>query len=601
MKRKNPISFFLFFSLFILSGCDTTGGSQTASSLSNELSIVLSTDVLDNSYKFIKNFADCNKNYKLNVTVLSSNELSYQLRHDLLDYDLIISNSCSDLNASKDHLYDFSNTETLAKYSGYIQSFLSASDGGIYSLPSPGLVYSYCVNLDLLNEYNLTCPKNQNELLDFAEKAKEYATPYVSAFADSEAYLNNFMQESVAPFLSTTTGNDFFEKYQSGTEKMFNNENLFNFVSTTENFYSLYSSGFFSAERNNAEDIDKFFNGEAFLMAVDPSQDFETLYKEHSASFDYEFIPFLGSSDWSSCVCTTSEFYLSIFKNHYTKEKEKIINAFIDSYSSTQGQSLLLDKQSSCSYLKASSNDYGEKGKKIQNCFTSGKVYLTDAFESVFSYSVSSLRDYATGNLSTSALIDDFDTNMESALEYKSHRFELSFIDEKGHYDEGYTLRKLADILKKKTNSEILVLNSSFLKMPILDTYLFEDELSSAFDSSFSLVPVTFYGKDVKTIIDFIQETQKEEEKKSIAQYPSSENLIIQKKTMDDASVFELYGAYKKNEKYYLSNNQELKDDEIYSGLIPNVFIRSGDVEPIKKGNAILCYDVLKEYFSENR
>ncbi len=618
-ERKAKRKIFAVFAIgLFLSSCK---GDETPPE-EKVLRIATNETILRKSAPFLKEFAKNNEEIKIEVSVYDSSSLKYKSSHQKIDADIFLFDDLTAVDSISDSLLDLTQSEEINNYSSYIKNFIKNSDGNIYCLPSPGSVYCYCINLDLVEKYNMTIPDTIDDLIDFSNSIKGYVIPFVSSFSNNEYYLDAFMQACVPSFFATVNGQTTFDEFVNGKTQLASSSHLESFSKSLGGLYNLTVSSFFNKNIDFSDGIEDFFNSKTAIMSISPDFPFETYYQEYDCSFNYAFLPLFGRKATNGWACSYSDSYVSALKNSYKGVTRSLIDKFLAFYSSPEGQTYLLtdldgNTKTNCfSYtdknLLSFANDYN---KNIVDSISQGRVFLIDRLYSTFLSSVSSFEEYALDKISVSNVIDDLDYNNETKLDYNTHYFTLPSLSEisgETKEDINKTLRVVSSGIKANKNLDILILNRNFLTQPIYNSMIYEYELETIFDESVFCTNVSIKGSELKNILDFLESLDKNEiiderdaDLQSFFKKSNNVTLDIKENELLSSSQFFLNGASilkdAANKKYILSNNNEIDDDRVYYLALPSSFIKGGEFSFLSIGSSFSCLNSFRTYLEEER
>lgn len=590
----------------------------------NVLKIVTCEENLVNCAYFLKEYAKNNQDIQVKLEIYECDTLKYKAQHNKIQADILLLDSLSTVNGLNDKLVDFTYDEKLINYSKYVNNFLKNDDGHVYCLPSPGSWYCYCVNLDLVEKYNLNIPNTIDELIEFSNEIKDYAIPFVSSFENRYYYLDAFMQTCIPSFFATAKGGYAFDNLINGNEKMADSQYKSDFSDALSNLYKLTVASFFNQSSFDNYGVDKFFSSEAAVLSVSPSFDFNSYYSSYDCSFNYAFLPLIGrktSNDW---VCSISDSYLAIPKENYTGSKRKLIDNFANFFSSSDGQNLLLKneegtiKQNHFSF--ANQNIIPETTKtneKIINAISQGRVFLIDKFYPSFSSASNSFKEYAEDKINTDDIIADIDLYNEQARSNSQRYYEISSlanIDGESKENMLETIRVISSSIKSQMKLDVLIVDESFLLQPIYNGLIYEREMSMIFNETSYCYSVKSTGKVLKEMLDFCDETNArsltvtKERDASMQRYFSSlgnVSITFIEYGWLDGTAFYSSGASTTleggNKKYLLANKNEIKDDREYYVAVPASFVRGGEFDLTTTGDSFSCLDAYKQYLEDHK
>ncbi len=618
MRRIDKTLYPLSLLTLLLFSCGNSSSGE-----GDSLTIAVCDKSLESSAYFLKQYAAKNPNLKIELDVYDCDSLKYKLRHGRISADAYILDDLSTVDAIEDKLLDLTENEALCNYSRYVKNFIHGKNGKTYCLPSPGSLYSYCVNLDLLKKYNVTIPQNIDELIEFSNGLKDYVTPFVSSFSDSEFYLDAFMQACIPSFFATAWGNVTFENFINGTGSFASSKYVESLSNSIQGLYKLRVSSFFNHEIGSYDGIEKFFNSEAVLMSISPDFDFESAYAEHNCSFNYAFVPLMGrkkSNDW---VCSMSDSYLAI-PSSVSNSKSKTVEGLLRYYASSEGQQALLcsmdgyKKPNRFSFTDQNLFSSEEGSESIVETISQGRVFLLDHLYSIFSLSTSSFEDYALDKISVGTVISNLDSDNELRLETKKRYFEipsLSDVDEDSQSSLTKSLRSIASSLKSSQNLDALFVESSLLKEPIYQGTLYESEISLVLNDAVNCTQVSVKGSTLKQIADFVEDNNEAarngsksgRESAIAAFFQNATNVALSypsKTTLDIGTYYASGVSVKKEDgvrKYLLGNGSEIKDEQTFIVGIPSSFVRGGEFEFVKIGGSFNCLSNYIQYLEKQK
>ena len=590
----------------------------------NVLRIATCEQNIENSAYFLKQYAKDNPDIKFEISVYECDSLKYRSHHGKIDADILLLDDLSSVNKIGDQLIDFASSEELASYSRYVKNFLKNNDGRVYCLPSPGSWYCYCLNLDLIEKYNMTIPNTISDLIDFSNEIKDYVTPFVSTFGDDRYYLDAFMQTCIPSFFATAKGGYTFDNLVSGREKIADSKYCSDFSDTLLNLYKLTSASFFDNKITKEEGVAKFFNSEAAILSVSPSFDFNAYYSDYNASFNYTFLPLMGRKTNNDWVCSISDSYLTVPKNAYSGAKKKLIDNFVKFFASATGQDYLLkdeegvNKQNHFSFVNnnlipTSTN----ANKSLVNAISEGRVFLIDKFYPSFSSTVDSFKQYAEDKIDAASIIDSIDYYNELILTSNVRYYEiqsLKDVEDETKNNMLEILRYVSNGIKSQMNLDALILEEDFLLQPIYNGLIYEHELNMVFNDSSYCSLVKANGRTLKEILDYCEERNEEaisetsEKDGNMKRYFSSLGNVtldfIKFEQLKDATYY-LSGvsisSEGENKKYLLGNKMEIDDNREYYFAVPVSFVNEGEFDLTTIGSQFSCLETYKMHLENNR
>lgn len=481
------------------------------------LKIVLDQENFDISKYFFEAFQKKYPELELKFQVMDEDSIDYYLRHDNLDGDIVLLSDLTKVNNNIVNFYDLTVSDYLFEFRRYVQNFLTATDGNIYCLPSPGNVYYYCANMDVFRKLNLNFPSTLNDLVDFCAGIRdgEYQAGG-SVSSEDMKYLDVLLQVSAGSFFSKTKGSIFLNGYLQGENYTYIQDSpyLDDFLNCCRQYLELFRNNYIDRDKTDEESIQDFMDGKTAILSCSSSSfDFMEEYKKSGASFDYEFFPYLGNREERRYLPSTSDFFVSVLKKSYNLDNKKNIQDFLEYFSSQEGQRYLVQDKSGntipdkISYLNDSTLVFQDKYATFNKWVNYGNVFLVDKFKGAFSWSLSQLKDYSYEKIQDFGLVEALDLNMKNHLLYKANEYTLPFL---AGYDSSTKEFKDAlflyfyDFFKKKYNLNLLCFPYSFLQEPIFNETLYENDLDIVFDNHLDLIPYYLNGKELKKIVDFL-------------------------------------------------------------------------------------------------
>ncbi len=622
MVKLRKIFVPILLSLSLLSSCDEHSSQQEED---NSITIAVCETNLENSAFFFKQYASKYPKVKVNIDVYDCNSLKYKSNHEKIDADVILLDDLSTVNRLSDSLVDFTQSEALNNYSKYVTNFLKNSDDGkVYGLPSPGGLYAYAVNLDLVNKYNLVLPNTIDGLIDFSNEIKNYVIPFVSTFTETNYFLDAFMQTCIPSFFSTVNGQTAFDELSSGKTKLADSKYVSTFSDSLANLYNLTASSFFNSKIGRLNGIEQFFTGKAAILSIMPGFEFEDYYKDYGSTFEYTFMPLIGRKSSNNWVCSISDSYLGVPKKKYVGNKTKIIDGFVDLFSSVEGQEYLVFDESGVKrphhFSYVNNNliaDEDDHNQMLIEAISQGRVFLIDKLYPTFSPSVSSFEEYASDEIDAKTVIDDIDYNNEARISQNTRYYDVPSLSDGGEENiETYmnNLRIISAGIRSEMKLDVFFVDESFLMEPIYDSFIYEHELELIFDNSIFCTEVKVKGNTLKDMLDFclssdgltsISDRRRETSYEQYYQYQENVTLTFKESISLDSQSFFVSGALVTeedgNKKYTLTNNNEINDDRSYFVAIPTVFVRGGEFDFEEITSTFSCLEAYKSYLENSR
>lgn len=612
----------LLLALSLLASCDEGNSHEEEE---DSITIALCETNLENSAFFLKQYALKYPKVKFNIDVYDCNSLKYKSNHKKIDADIILLDDLSTVNRLSDSLIDFTYSEALNNYSRYTTNFLKNSDDGrVYGLPSPGGLYAYAVNLDLINKYNLVLPNTIDKLVDFSNEIKNYVTPFVSTFTDAKYFLDAFMQTCIPSFFATVNGQTMFDELSSGKTKLADSKYVSAFSDSLANLYNLTASSFFDGKIGRLNGIERFFAGKAAILSIMPGFEFEEYYKNYGSTFEYTFMPLVGRKSSNNWVCSISDSYLAVPKEKYVGNKTKIIDAFIDLFSSSEGQGYLVCDENGIkrphhfSYVNDSViTDEDGRNKMLNEAISQGRVFLIDKLYPTFSPNASSFEEYASDEIDAKTVIDDIDYNNEARISQNTRYYDVPSLSDGGEENIKTfmnNLRMISANIRSEKKLDVFFVNENFLTEPIYDSLIYEHELELIFDGSVFCTEVRVKGNILKDILDFCLSNNGAASSENKVRkttydkyYQDQENVTLAFKesiSLNSQSFF-VSGALIANEdgnkKYTLTNNNEINDERSYFIAVPTAFVRDRKFDFEEIGTAFSCLEAYKSYLENSR
>ncbi len=563
---KNKLAF--FGCVFLLFSCapSTVVQDQT-------LKIVLDKENYNISKSFFDSFSKKYPELQVEFEVLDEDSIDYFLRHDNLNGDIVLLTDLTKVNNNAYNFYDFTASDYLFEFRRYVQNFLMATDDNIYCLPSPGNVYYYCANMDIFNKLNLNLPNTLGDLVDFCSGVKngEYQAGG-SVLPNDMKYLDAFLQATVGSFFSKTEGCIFLDQYLKGDNFTYIQDSpyLEDFLSCSRLYVELFRNDYIDRDKSAEENIQDFMEGKTAILSCSSSSfNFIDEYNKAGASFNYEFFPYLGNNENRRYLPSTTDFFVSVLKKSFTTENRMKIQAFLEYFSSQEGQSYLLKDENGntipdkISYLKDNNLVFHDKYASFNKWVNYGNVFLVDKFKGAFSWSLSQLKDYSYEKIQDYAFVQSLDLNMKNHLLYQANEYKLSFLegyDSSSKEFKDALLLYFYDFFKKKYNLNLLCFPYDFIQQPIFEQTIYENDLDIVFDKNLDLVPYYINGKELKIIVDYLG---------------------------NDSDYF--YRGATKNSKgeFILENKNSIVDGKEYMVIVPDGLDKQVGFNPTRCGDTI--------------
>lgn len=453
----------------------------------------------------VSEFSSRQSGVGVHLTSYEENEMLYRLRHGALDADLIVFSRIGDVLSSKDALADLTSTAAFSRFNTYCSSFLGDEEGRVYCLPSPGPVFSYCANLDLIRSLNLSVPETVYDLSLLAKSCAEAEgkSAFASAWDKDNAPLDLFLQTCLTSYFSSTKGKSAFVSFALSGEKLSSSPSLPNFLSSINELKKLYSSGFYDPSLVGERAVDAFLEGKVALLSCSPQTNLWGRIENKSPAFSYKYLPFLGCSSSEALIPASCACFLSVAKAGIKAQKRIPIRDFTDFFVSEEGQGLLAKEESedgryrNFSHRKGSSFASSPDFAPLSNCLAKGRIFIIDRFVQVFSDCKDALASLAENSTSASIFVQQLDRQREEAVEKRSRQYDLfSLYDSSGSSlnDKWECLDKIASSLRRAYEADVTIIPSSFLQNEILGPELSETDLEAVFDKQFEIIPTLMSG-----------------------------------------------------------------------------------------------------------
>lgn len=379
----------------------------------------------------IAEFNEQSDKYKIVIESYATKGIKkYYLRSGVIEADMVTFIDYSDAAAFTDILQPLNLFKATGNYQSSIINNMRLADDNLYTLPSPGFLYSLCYNTDAFERLGLNGepPSTYVSAIELAQKASTYGTEYAFCASSStdEGLVNTFMAISTPAFVTTTKGVSFLKNYYNGTETLAGGSCVSEWKSVLQSFKDLYDTNYFSQTSNGAED---FVSGKsyAFYYSHDGSLQ-RALDKAEEKGEDvpnYKFYPFVSSQSDRTSIITNPYYYISVTKTAYQDtEKRAGLNEFLDYYTSSEGQ-YAAEMQQDGTQLEGCISfitDYDRQDEQftgeyepLKAAFESGRVFFADYFTSVFEGAGSLLRTYLNNEISKDNLLIALDEAVQSS------------------------------------------------------------------------------------------------------------------------------------------------------------------------------------------
>lgn len=518
-----------------------------------------------------KTFAKEN-NIIIKYNILDNDTMKYKLNHNGVDSDLILFDSIIDVNNFKESLIDVTTNDYFCNYNSYYKNYFKSNDDRVYVFPSPGKIYSYVLNEDLIKELNVVKPTTLDELKQFSSRIKDYVIPFLSGEIGNDVYLDLFMQVSVPLFFGYIQGFNFFENYVKGKVTISNSIYTSTIKNTLNQLYSLCNNGFFNGYTDGKDNFLKFKDGESILFSLNEKT---ILNKDSDLNFKYSLLPFLGETNRDTWILAQPDYYLAMLKDNYSKRKDLLDN-FVDFFTSVKGQKLMMKGRSEMYQENGISfindieiNTYGSY-LQLEKYIAEGKVFIADKFKSVFKMSNTNIKNYINGNSSLDETILGMDTNFTSYLNNKKNIYiveDFFNLNSDLNIRKEEILKKISSRLKDITKCDLFLLDYDFLKQDVLDFQLYQNELEIMFNKNSYVYPKNIKGKELKEYID-----------------KNMENHIENKVFVNGINYTE--------DGYVLNDGSSIIDDKDYFVMLPSRYLNedSGATSDIKTYNLYELY-----------
>lgn len=568
-------SFFLFCSILMLSSC-----APKALKEDNVLRVVLSQENAKLANGFFDSFVEKYPDLKVEYTVMDEDAIDYYLRHDSLKGDVVLLTDLMKVNSNHSCFYDLTISDYLFRYRRYIQNFLKSDDGNMYCLPAPGAFYYYVYNQDILDEVNMNFPESLDDLVSFSSNISPYYRPSASSAADDSVYLDIFLQVMAGKFFSKSQGNQLLKEYVTGKTYIQDSPYFDQLMKYSQDYHSLFLSGYVNLEKESQENVRDFLDGKTAILSVSPSFDFIREYQNSNNTFNFQIKPYLGLAEDSGCLPTTSDFFVSVLNDAIVPGNLKKINAFLDFFTSQDGQEELMKDESGnvqinkLSYLNENTIRFQDKYSALNATVDSGNVFLVDTFQSAFTSSQNLLNDYANERISDIVFVDGLDVNMKNRLYYKANEYYLESLKD---YDANTPEFKEAcllyiyELFRKKYSDNLFLIPKSFLRQPIFGGKLYENDFDVVFDEGLELSEYTLKGNQLSKIFSSIE---------------SSEDFFYR-------------GLRKNNQGQLITDDRNpVNDEKEYRIMVPSGFLKN-DIQATKVGDSVSVVSFISSALEE--
>ncbi len=492
-------------------------------------------------------------NIIIKYNILDNDTMKYKLNHNGVDSDLILFDSIIDVNNFKESLVDVTTNDYFCNYNSYYNNYFKSNDDRVYVFPSPGKIYSYVLNEDLIKELNVTKPTTLDELKQFSSRIKDYVIPFLSGEIGNDVYLDLFMQVSVPLFFGYIQGFNFFENYIKGNVTISNSIYISTIKNTLNQLYSLCNNGFFNGSIDGKDNFLKFKDGESVLFSLNEKT---ILNKDSDLNFKYSLFPFLGETNRDTRILAEPDYYLAMLKDSYSKRKD-LLNNFVDFFTSVKGQKLMMKGKSEMYQENGISfindieiNTYGSY-LQLEKYIAEGKVFIADKFKSVFKMSNTNIKNYINGDSSLDETILGMDANFTSYLNNKNNIYiveDFFNLNSDLNIRKEEILKKISSRLKDITKCDLFLLDYDFLKQDVLDFQLYQNELEIMFNKNSYVYPKNIKGKELKEYID-----------------KNMENHIENKVFVNGINYTE--------DGYVLNDGSSILDDKDYFVMLPSRYL----------------------------
>lgn len=522
----------------------------------------------------LSSFSSAYPDLQVETKVYEDDVLAYLLRHDALDADLIAFSDLLNVYRVGGKLYDFRNTDPLSRFNTYCSAFLSDETGAVNCLPSPGSVFSYVVNEDLLASKNLETPKT---VYDLSTLAKNFASSNYSSFASSwekeRLPLDVFMQSCLPSYFASTQGNEAFNSFFFGTEPLASSPSLSSLLSFVNEFSKLYTHGFADSSLTAQAGEDAFLSGQAALLSLPPRADLIDEFSARAPSFSWSVHPYLGSTATDSLIPATCDFYLCASKSSMADlELRPNLWKFLDFFSTSDGQLCLALKESGkvpfyvFSHLKNATFNLVDGYDALNKAFRSGRIYLVDKFVGAFSQCLTSLTKLSQEEVSSYGFVSSLDQEMSSIREKAKTEYSCASLMGEGGLNSRYEVsQRVADLIRADLKADALALPSSFLKQEIVDETLLENDMKAVFDQTCSLLPAWVNGKEFIELLSSLSEPR---------------GLGVS-----------LSGVKRSGETFVLESGSSIKENASYFLYLPSSALEGSALPQYIQGSPVLAFD----------
>jgi len=531
----------------------------------------------------------------------------YYLRSGVAKADLVTFIDYSDAAAFTDILQPLNLFSATGKYQSSMINNMRFADDNIYSLPSPGFLYSLCYNTDAFESLGISAPpatyvaatelsqNSHKEVTNSTGDTTKYA--FCASSSTDEGLVNTFMAISTPAFITTTKGVNFLKSYYDGKETLAGGSYVSEWKDVLQKFKDLYDTYYFSTTSNGASDFISE-NSYAFYYCHDGSLQRE-LDKANEKGEDvpnYKFYPFVSSQSNRTSIITNPYYYVAVMKDSYEDtEKKAGIVEFLDYFTSSEGQ-YAAETQADGTLLEGCIsfiNDYDGadeqftgKYEPLKETFESGRVFFADYFTSVFEGVGSLLRSYLNGSISIDNLLVALDKavseNKNSAEEYDVAG---TFTYEKERVGSGETEigNLVADSVRIASASKIY---AAFVPASCINASLYEGTVTSSevevIFTETSLIRLQVSGKVLKQIA--LDNVESASPASTGSSPPEKENAFLL-----------MSGLYIKGGEVTFSANQAINDSTNYWVALPQSVIDKYSLST-KSTTTISLVGCVKEY-----
>lgn len=541
------------------------------------IDIVLSDKNREMMSQFFDAFQERYPDYSLNLRVLDDEKTDYYLRHDRLEGEIVILDDLHFVRENSSRFLKLTTSDYFFRYSRYIQNFLSAEDQEMYCLPSPGSFYCYCVNDDLVSSLNQTFPLDVDEMLDFTLSVSNYVRPLSSFNVPCTEYLDLFLQLSIGPLFSTTQGFDMFRDYRFSEGSLYDSEYFNQFVGVLKRYSAIAKA------QNNIARIDafsSFLNQDTCMISMNMDFEFDRLFKESGADFNYSFHPYLGSSEGNEILATSSDFFVSVLEKGYQAASKKSIDSFLDFFTSKEGQSyLVMDKEGNrktnrLSYLKDSDIRLEGKLSDLQQYLDRGNVFILDDFISSFRISEEHFERFYHDEIGYVTLVKNLDEEMHNyhLIEKNNYVLEsMKMLSEDHETQKKELLTLLYCELRKKSSIDCMIVSKSFQKLPTFDGVIYEKDMDDMFDGTCSIVPLYLDGLKLKNFLSDLDDQTYRSQYLSFGSFSKEDDLVF--------------------------DTEKIQNDLPYLIFVSDDIYKDKQIEGAKVGKSVTVLELFREAF----